>query len=328
MVVVPFGCSTSKRPQVHLRRWRSATHHSFLIYRTYRQHADVRKFLASVLVERSGSRVAAAAEVGDADAHTQAMLDADAADAAEELSREEMEAVEMEAVEASVAKPARRLVDLDCHYDFRVVWDRVRQVFFAVLPRPKRTRRAAAPPLSATSRAQRVVALDPNQRNLFGAFSNNGLWLVIAADCCEAFYRLGWKLSKVQSTRSLAWNDLVALKSDLPIARSIGDRIRLRHLEDRRDELKKVSYLSLLLLLLLLFFSLSSSLLLLLLFFFSFISSSFSSSSSLLLFHLFFFFFFFSSSSSSSLSSLLLLLFFFSFISSSLLLLLLFLSSL
>jgi hypothetical protein len=285
MVVVPFGCSTSKRPQVHLRRWRSATHHSFLIYRTYRQHADVRKFLASVLVERSGSRVAAAAEVGDADAHTQAMLDADAADAAEELSREEMEAVEMEAVEmeaveASVAKPARRLVDLDCHYDFRVVWDRVRQVFFAVLPRPKRTRRAAAPPLSESSRLQRVVALDPNQRNLFGAFSNNGLWLVIAADCCEAFYRLGWKLSKVQSTRSWAWNDLVALKSDLPIARSVGDRIRLRHLEDRRDELKKVSYLSLLLLLLSLFFSLSSSLLLLLLFFFSFISSS---SSSLLL---------------------------------------------
>jgi hypothetical protein len=93
----------------------------------------------------------------------------------------------------------------------------------------------------------------------------------------------------VQSTRSLAWNDLVALKSDLPIARSVGDRIRLRHLEDRRDELKKVSYLSLLLLLLSLFFSLSSSLLLLslsssllllLLFFFSFISSS---SSSLLL---------------------------------------------
>jgi hypothetical protein len=175
MVVVPFGCSTSKRPQVHLRRWRSATHHSFLIYRTYRQHADVRKFLASVLVERSGSRVAAAAEVGDADAHTQAMLDADAADAAEELSREEMEAVEMEAVEASSAKPARRLVDLDCHYDFRVVWDRVRQVFFAILPRPKRTRRAAAPPLSESSRLQRVVALDPNQRNLFGAFCNNGL---------------------------------------------------------------------------------------------------------------------------------------------------------
>ena len=66
------------------------------------------------------------------------------------------------------------LWSLKCDYDYRIVFHKATNAWFAHLPRP----RESVPPLLPAAHAPRIAAIDPNGTNFIAIYSLQGAWLI------------------------------------------------------------------------------------------------------------------------------------------------------
>jgi transposase len=148
-------------------------------------------------------------------------------------------------------------------YDMRIVYDRVRRVFYAAVPRARRVRvpppvaTAPSAPTSGTSAgatSDHVASVDPGVSTFLTLFSNRGHAMYIGAGSSVRLGRLAWRLSKVQSEKDQATSELQGVKVKLtnmrqraekePTKKQKHSKVECQHLAGEQRRLKRVVYLT------------------------------------------------------------------------------------
>jgi transposase len=156
------------------------------------------------------------------------------------------------------------LGSLHMDYDMRIVYDRVRRLFYAVVPRARRDRvppPVATAPSAPTSGASagattsdHVASVDPGVSTFLTLISNRGHAMYIGAGSSVRLGRLAWRLSKVQSEKDQATSELQGVKVKLanmrqraekePTKKQKHSKVECQHLASEQRRLKRVIYLT------------------------------------------------------------------------------------